>query len=175
MALLKLSTSEYRQLEELAVDTKDAKVLRRAEALLWLHDGLSVDEIAVRLRISTRTIYNWVTRFEERQGMEVVDRLSDGKRAGRPRTVRGVIDPIIQKAIESDPEAIGYDAERWTAPLLQQYLKEKHKIKVSRQSIIGALRRSGFKWKPGTRTATRGSQQWLRSREESRKTGFNHL
>lgn len=174
MALLDLSRDEYKQLEKLAVETKDAKVLRRAEALLWLHDGLPVDEIATRLRISTRTIYNWVNRYQERDGYDTLDRLSDGKRVGRPRTVRGVIDPIIQTAIQKSPDEIGYEGSRWTAPLLQQYLNDKHKIKVSRQSIIGALRRQGFRWKSGSRNASDSSQHWQKLKNISGKSGYKY-
>ena len=48
MSLLTLSLSERRALAKQIHTTKDAKILKRAQAFLWLSDGMSVYEISAR-------------------------------------------------------------------------------------------------------------------------------
>ena len=58
------SAKECALLEELSTTADDAKMLRRAQALLWLAEGESVEEVAERLRVSRQSIYNWAARFQ---------------------------------------------------------------------------------------------------------------
>jgi transposase len=79
-------------LEGIAADTANARQLRRAQALLWLDDEESAEEISQRLGVSRRTIYNWASRFEKRRELTLATRLVDGERSGRPRTASGIIE-----------------------------------------------------------------------------------
>ena len=57
MTLFDLSSRERRALENLTIRTDEAKSLRRAQTLLWLDDGDSVEEVAERLLVSRQAIY----------------------------------------------------------------------------------------------------------------------
>jgi hypothetical protein len=57
MAIVNLSSKERQLLETVTVQTSSAKALRRAQALLWLDEGESVEEITQRLVVSRRTVY----------------------------------------------------------------------------------------------------------------------
>jgi transposase len=142
-----LPTRARRIVAEVATHTADAKVLRRAQALLWREEGESTREVAERLGVSRRTIFHWRARFEERQGLEILRRLEDGPRSGRPRTAWEIIDPLIEGLIEQAPREVGYRATVWTAPLLRHHLEAEHGIKVSRQSVSLALARLRIRWK----------------------------
>lgn len=143
-----LSYKERSVLEQLTrCSTNGAKEYRRTQALLWLDKGESVQEIAERLRVSRQSIYNWAMRFQEREELDIVARLIDGERRGRPRTVRGIIDPLIDEVIEGDPRDLGYRPSVWTAPLLQRYLEEIHQITVCTESVRLALDRLRIRWK----------------------------
>jgi hypothetical protein len=54
MTILELSSRERTSLEILAVQINSAKELRRAQALIWLNDGESIEEVAERLCVSCR-------------------------------------------------------------------------------------------------------------------------
>ena len=125
----------------------DAKQLRRAQALVWLHEGRPVPRVAELLRVEPRTVYNWVYAFQRRTDLDPVARLLDAPRGGRPPTALGVIDPLIDAVIEDDPREYGYRATVWTAPLLQSYLAEVHAIETSRKSVSRAIARLGIRWK----------------------------
>jgi transposase len=134
-------------LERVVKTGGDARLLRRAQALLWRHEGVSTVEIASRQRVSRQTVHNWTARFQARGDRSLEERLSDEERAGRPPTARGVIDSLLAAVLEQDPRDCGYAATTWTAPLLQRHLRQAHQQTVSERSVRRAIHRLGYRWK----------------------------
>jgi transposase len=156
MTHFKLSRKEQKELESLIAHTHDAHLLQRAQAILWLVKGESVEAIALRLSVSRQSIYNWFYRFQERDSSPLATRLADAERSGRPRTAHGIIDPLIDAVIDTDPRELGYRSTVWTAGLLQAYLNEEHQIEVSSKSVSFAIARLQIRWKrPRHRLALR--------------------
>lgn len=147
MTTLKLSSQERKRLQALAVRTTDAALLRRAQALLWLASGHGIEDVTQRLCVCRRTIYYWVEQYEERKAADAASRLSTAPRSGRPRTAHGIIDPLIDSVIDTDPRELNYRSTVWTAGLLRQYLLESHHLAVSQRSVSYALSRLGIRWK----------------------------
>jgi transposase len=115
-----------------------------------------VADIAERLSVSPRSVSNWLTRFQERTDSPLEARLSDAERSGRPVTVQGSIDPLIDAVIDMDPRALGYRSAVWTVPLLVPYLADQHEFNVSAPSVRLALARLELHWKrPRHRLALR--------------------
>lgn len=173
MTLVALSPEERAFLEQLMTSTPHAKVLRRAQVLLWLADGESPPAVARRLRVTRQTIYTWIRRFECHRTDDLQQGVTPGIRSGRPRTVHGVIDPLIAQVIEGDPRALGYRSTVWTASLLVQYLWEAHDITVSRQSVSAAIDRLGLRWKRPRHRLARRSPTWRQAKGGS-STGCGH-
>lgn len=159
-----LTKPDWRQLRELAARPPEAKVRPRLQALLWLDAGESLSQVAQRLPVSRQTIYNWLYRFRVQSREPVGQRLSDSPRSGRPRTVQGVIEPLIDAVIEKSPRDWGYRATVWTAPLLRQYLAEEQHISVSRPSVSLALKRLRLRWKRPRHTLARQSRTWRQAK-----------
>ncbi len=164
MPLITLSYGESKALKNLVVRTRNAVHLRRAQALLWLDAGEPVPAVATRLRVSRRTIYNWVARFRETPALPLPTRLSDDVRTGRPRTAQGIIEPLILAVIERDPRELGYRSTVWTAPLLTHYLAEQHHLLVSRQSVSLAIARLGLRWKRPRHDLARRAPTWRQAK-----------
>jgi transposase len=114
---------------------------------LWLDEGETVEEVAQRLLVSRQTVYNWLLRFRQRSDQDLRTRLQDAPRQGRPPTALGVIDPLLEEVIDSDPRLHGYRHTVWTATLLQNYLRKAHGIVVCRKSISLAIARLAIRWK----------------------------
>ena len=141
-----LRPRERQVLEELTLHPPTANSLRRAQALLWLDEGESVQEVAERLQFSRQAIYQWITHFHARATLPLAARGADGSHPGRPRTVWGVSDPLLDALSDSAPRDWGYEATVGTAPLLRQYLEEVHQRGVSRPSGRLALARLRIRW-----------------------------
>ena len=159
-----LSSQEYRRLLEVAHTTHDARQLHRAQALLWLAEGDTVDEIASRLFTTPRTVFRWLSRFYARQALDVPARLADRPRSGRPKTVRGIIEPLISEVLAGEPQQYGYQSTVWTAPLLSHYLHEHHHLHASRRSVGLALARLGIAWKRPRYDLARRSPTWRQAK-----------
>src|SRR4051794_17997072 len=128
MALLVLSDRLRGELQDIVSHTPVAKERCRAQALLGIADGSDVGEVAEVLLVSRQTVYNWLSRFQERAELDLRARLLDAPRLGRPRTASGSIDELVAAVIDGDPRTFGYHATVWTAPLLSRYLRNHHAI-----------------------------------------------
>ena len=161
---LTLSYRERSVLEGLTTGAQDPRAFQRAQAVLWLDEGESVEEVAERLRVSRQTIYNWAARVQAQEGCALSVALLDAPRSGRPRTVQGIIDPWLDAVLDEDPRTFGYRATVWTAPLLRHYLQEVHHLAVSRQSVSLALARLRVRWKRPRHTLARRSPTWQQAK-----------
>lgn len=164
MIPLFLSSNDRRELDRLTKDAAAPRALRRAQALRWRAGEESVAEIAERLQVSRQTIYNWEARLYTRGGRDLEALLRDAPRSGRPPTVRGIIDPVIDAVIDEDPRDFGYQAAVWTAPLLRYHLREVYQIVASRQSVSLALARLRVRWKRPRHTLARRSPTWRQAK-----------
>jgi transposase len=147
MAPLSLSDRLRFELEEIVCHTPSAKERCRAQALLWLAEGAGIEQVAEALHVSRQTVYNWVSRFQERDGLGSRARLLDAPRPGRPRLAGGLVDPLIASVIDGDPRPLGYHATVWTALLLCRYLCDYHEIEVSERTVGRAIDRLRIRWK----------------------------
>ena len=152
------------ELDSLVTHTPLAKERSRAQALLWLAEGEPVEQVAELLQVSRQTVYNWVERFRQREGLDLRARLLDAPRPGRPPTALGIIDPVIEAVIDQDPRELGYHSTVWTATLLLQHLKQVHGIEVSRKSIGLALTRLGIRWKRPRHQLALRPETWRQSK-----------
>lgn len=139
--LIVLSDAERKTLEDLVARATEAAVVRRAQALLWLHTGEKVSEVAQRLRVSRYAIYTWVQSFQDTHTSDIRQRLTVSPPYGQSQAVRARLEPLIRAVLDHDPRELGYDATAWTATLLSQYLWKEHGITASRQRINPLLRR----------------------------------
>src|SRR5437763_13470309 len=103
MALLALSDRLRGALEDIVSHTPWAKERCRAQALLWIAEGADVAEVAELLQVSRQTVYNWLSRFQERAQLDLRARLLDAPRLGRPRAASGTIDERVAAVIDDDP------------------------------------------------------------------------
>jgi len=162
--LIDLTGKQRIELEQLLTRHADSRLYQRALAVLLLDDGQSVEEIAVALRVSRQSVYNWAWRFQQRASLSVVERLTDGARTGRPVTVKGIVDPLIDAIIDSDPRDCGYNSTVWTAELLRHHLREQHQQEASLRSIGYSLARLRLKWKRPRHTLARRDPHWRQAK-----------
>jgi transposase len=162
--LIELTGKQRFELEQLLTHHSDSHFSQRALALLLLDDGESVEEIGATLRVSRQTIYNWLWRYEQRRDLSSIDRLADAARSGRPLTVKGIIDPLIDAVIDSDPRDYGYNSTVWTAQLLRSYLAEQHQQAASLRSIGYSLARLRIRWKHPRHRLARRAPRWRQAK-----------
>ncbi len=164
MAPFQLQPHERHVLSRIAGSAPTAKELTRALALLWLDEGETVEEVAQHLFVSRQTVYNWWARFRQRSDQSLQARLQDAPRQGRPPTAKGIIDPVLEEIIDTDPRIYGYRHTVWTAALLQHYLRKVHGLVVCRRSIGLAIARLGIRWKRPRHVLGQRPQTWRQAK-----------
>jgi transposase len=117
MHRVKLSLSERRALAQQLHETKDAKILQRSQALLWLSAGISVSVIAKRVGVNRRTITYWVSFYQHQRSQSFISRLQDRPRSGRPSKKSAIILPQLDLLLRASPRQYGYPHAEWTAAL----------------------------------------------------------
>src|SRR5262249_583272 len=108
MLPITLSDRLRAELQTLLTHTPSPTQRCRAQALLWLAEGRGAEEVAELLLVSRQSVYNWVDRFRQREGLDLRARLRDAPRCGRPPTALGIIDSLIAAVIDEDPRTLGY-------------------------------------------------------------------
>lgn len=164
MASVILSNRQRIDLENFMLLTPSARERCRAQAVLWLAEGETADQVAELLHVSRQPVYNWAERIQERQGLDLRSRLADAPRQGRPPSALGIIDPLIAEVIDTDPRELGYHSTVWTAPLLREYLEQVHGIAVSRKSVSLALTRLRMRWKRPRHQLALRPETWRQSK-----------
>ena len=88
-SIIHLSTRARANLEAIARQDANGRMVRRAQALLWLDQGESVQAVAERLFVTRQMLYQVVERYESRLHLPVIERIQDDDHPGRPATRRG--------------------------------------------------------------------------------------
>src|SRR6266700_2847839 len=81
MDTLTLTFWRRRRLEQQLRSTPDARVYRRTLAVLEVASGQPVAAVAQRLRVSARSVYNWLAAYDRDRDPAA---LVDADRSGRP-------------------------------------------------------------------------------------------
>jgi transposase len=162
--IIMLSYRERSALEQFLKSRASGEQIKRAQALLLLDEEERVTDVAEVLRVSRQTIYNWVNRFAAEPAAPLSARLADAPRSGRPVTAQGIIDPLIDAVIDSDPRDYDYNSTVWTADLLRLYLAQVHGETVGLRSVGYALARLGLRWKRPRHTLLLRDPAWRQAK-----------
>lgn len=111
---LDVTAGERRELEAIAASRSlPHGLVRRAQMILWSQDGMSLDEIARRARVTSAAVSNWRRRFRDAR----VAGLYDGLKSGRPRSLDDErLAQLLNVALLREP----CTAPNWTVRALAQ-------------------------------------------------------
>lgn len=164
MAMVNLTASHRRRLRQLARQGRDARLVRRAQALLWLEQGEGPTEVAQRLGVTRQSVYNWVRRIKQKATKAVAEGLADRRRPGRPPVKRQAVQRVVEEVMEAHPTEYGYHALGWTSPLIGHHLKQTQGFEVSQSTVRRCLRQMGYRWKRPRYVLSRRSVHWRQAK-----------
>lgn len=139
MGLIRLAKKARSGLKRIARSRSNKRHARRAKALLALHHGQSVQQVAQATGLSRQAIYNLQKRFIERRTARLTERVRDAQHTGRPPNKIRTAKKIIQWLLRHSPRRYGYNVEDWTVPMLHQQIQKQTGEDVSRRTIRRAL------------------------------------
>jgi len=169
MSPFTLSLSERRALKKQIRETKDVKVLKRAQAFLWLSEGVSIHEISQRFAVSRQTIYDWVSAYQHRCNESFGSRLRDRPKPGCPPSKSTIVLRELATLLSQSPRQHGYHHAEWTASLLGNVLKQEYDVDISTKTIRRCLTQLHYVWKRPGYALARESPTWAQEKGGSRE------
>jgi len=164
MALFKLASRACACLRKIVRQCTTAAEVRRAQALLWLHDGNRVDTVARQLGVSRRTVRRWVKRYRELADAPVVERVQEGKHSGRPPKQLQRARRVIERVWKRDPRRYGFRALVWTVPMLRCLIHQRTGEWAGRATVRRALRSLRYRYKRPRLVLARRLATWRQAK-----------
>ena len=160
----KLNSGEHKVLRQLARSSSNAREVRRAQALVWLHSGESVAQVAHRLGLSRHGVYRLVKRYCSRRRGPVRDRVRDSPHPGRPSRKLKLVVRVIRPLLSREPRRYGYRARLWTVPLWCRQVKRRTGTKVGQHTVRRGLHVLRQRYKRPRYVPARRSPTWRQAK-----------
>ncbi len=164
MKLIRLAARVYRTLQQIIQSSPNARQVRRAQALVWLHESETVQAVATRLRLSRQSIYDIVRRDQTRAHLPVTERIRDQPHSGRPATQRQGTQPIVAALLKQPPSRFGYHSPIWTVPMLRHRVEKRLRRRVSGDTVRRALHALRHRYKRPRLVLARRSPYWRQAK-----------
>jgi putative transposase len=136
----KLTDQEWDKLDAFRFTTTDAKLFRNATAILMTDVGRSKSSIAEELGCSQSTVDNLRKRYRK----EGIAGLTPRKSTGRPSRATTAYRAALRKAVDTQPQDLGYGFSVWSAPRLNAHLKKTTGISFGDDRLREILHEEGF-------------------------------
>ncbi|SEO20438.1 Transposase [bacterium A37T11] len=140
-SVLKVQRLEAGEIKKL-LKTNDAYIVGIRLYLVYLvalgHSSRKLSELH---NISFKQITNWVHRFEQ----DGVEGLKDRKGRGRKSAMSHVqLNRIKELVLKETPANHGFQSEKWTGPLLVQWIKKEYGLEYQKAQIYNLLKKVGI-------------------------------
>lgn len=135
-----LLRQERAELEHLVRKGRDAREMRRAQAIRLSAQGKKAWEIAEALGFSVQSVHRFIDAFN-RQGAKG---LSEKARSGRPPKVTDEYVRLLKEAVASSPVDLGYSFSSWTVGRLREHLARKCRVVLHPSYLASLMARHGI-------------------------------
>lgn len=140
----RLTKVQEQHLQEQLHRTRDARLYRRTLAVLEYGRGQSATRLARLLQVHRSEIYRWWQAYTQAHEPTA---LAERPRPGRPGLWTEDCTEWLGVLLESSPQAWGYAAVDWTAPLLRAQLERLRGQGFSPWTVRQAIHELGYVWK----------------------------
>lgn len=141
------------------------RLYRQVWALLSLHEGRRVVEIAGFFRISEKTVYDWLTRFI----VERFDWLASQHYQGRGRKPRlnKQQRKYLYKIVKNGPEKAGFTCGIWNSAMIMTVIQKEFGVTYNPRYLCDLLHRLGMSYQKAKFVSDQTEDaDYLRARRE---------
>ena len=129
-------------LREALAQVEASRPATRLIAALAYQHGVTQTELAEWFDVERKTVYNWLSRLEERPDA-LADAARDAPRPGRPTKLTAEQRAELADALASSPVEAGYDEREWGPSLVRRYVREQFGVDYSPASCRRLLAELG--------------------------------
>lgn len=136
-------TDPVEVLRRLTRTAPDARVRRRAHAVLLVAEGRPVLEVARLFKTAPHRVRAWRSRFREHgEGG-----LTDEPRRGRPPKLDAAALAFLREALEADPRAYGLPVTVWSIRDLRELLARRLGVEACVHTVWRTVQRLGYRYR----------------------------
>ena len=139
-----LNGHDRRKLAAAVRAAKDARQLRRTQAVLLFRQRRPIKLICSATGLSRQSVYNAARRYRRRHRP---GDLADRRRPGRPRVAGRIGARSIRAAMRVDPRSAGFHATTWTLALLARYLSARLGVAIGPRTLRRRMHDARLRWK----------------------------
>ena len=139
--VLKIHRAEPQEIKKLLSSNEAYTVGVRLYLVYLVALGHSSRKLSELHNISFKQITNWVHRFEK-QG---IDGLKDKQGRGRKSALSArQLARIKSLVLAESPKKYGFQSEKWTGPLLVQWINDEYGLEYQKAQVYNLLDRIGI-------------------------------
>jgi transposase len=135
-----LNETELAQIEKAMNHSPLPEVRQRATAIHLLHLGHQPEAVADMLAVAPSSVWNWHRRWRKGGTAE----LANAAKSGRPAKADVHYLQVLERALNTEPSALGYAFALWTINRLRHYLAEQTGILLSYTRFRTLLSKHGY-------------------------------
>ncbi len=120
----------------------------RAQYLIHLSKGESIEEISALFGRHAHTIRSWIKRYKEAG----IEGLSSVLPPGRPNKKQALVINELETLLTSSPQQYGYLQAGWSIGMLLDYFQKKRATPMSDRTLSRALNQTGYVYKRFSKT-----------------------
>ncbi|MEC4804614.1 MAG: helix-turn-helix domain-containing protein, partial [Jaaginema sp. PMC 1080.18] len=129
-----LNPETQKLLERISQQSKSPQVRNRAQCIILSYQRYEIEELMNIFRVSRKTIYNWLTRWEDQK----LRGLYDQKRRGRNPKLNAAQEAQVKDWVKETPKSLNKVAAK---------VEKEWDIKISKSTIKRLLKKFNMLWK----------------------------
>lgn len=142
-----LNTETKKLLERISLQSKFSQVRDRAKCILLSYHQLSINELMSIFGVTRKTIYNWLTRWEEQQ----IRGIYNQKGRGRKSKLNQEQKQQIKEWVKSEPKSLNK---------VKLKIHKEWQIDVRKETLKRIIKKLGMKWKRMKRGMRKTPDEW---------------
>jgi transposase len=144
-----------------------ARYDHRLHGVLLVAQGLTCPQVAGLLGDASRTVVNWVQRFEA----DGLAGLFEGERPGRPSRLSEEQLDKVAVALRASPTELGLATQMWDGPTLSEFLRREFGVKLKVRQCQRLFRQLGFRLRKPRPQVAKADPQEQRTHKKTPRPG----
>ncbi|MBD2578807.1 IS630 family transposase [Oscillatoria sp. FACHB-1406] len=142
-----LEVETLKLLKRIDRDSKSSQVRQRAKCIILSYQGYSIRELMAIFKVSRKTLYNWLTRWEDQRILGLYNQKGRGRKS-----------KLSLEQKEQVKEWVKQDPKNLKGTILK--IENEWEIKVSKDTVKRTIKKWKMKWKRMKRGMSKSPAEW---------------
>lgn len=142
-----LNTETQKLLKRISQQSKSPQTRNRAQCIMLSYQRYEIEELMKIFRVSRKTIYDWLTRWEDQKLLGLYNQ----KGRGRKPLLNPEQEEVVKKWVKEEPKNLKKVATK---------VEEEWQVKISKETIKRIIKKFNMVWKRLKRQTGKSPYDW---------------